>query len=290
MYVAQTLAVPSHPKSLFVNALLKEVMEAEKNVISKRSRVLIHEDYAVFSGWEFLYRYPSTLPESSASSETDEPVMITGVISNARNVNARHSIRGTWADERPERVFFVVAGPWEDIQEEFREYGDILWLNMAEESSLITNKVQFLLHAVNAHVDSYDYVMKTTDDTYVWLDDVEHHLVRSKPNYWGTCHTRDTNENESQRYAHSMGYVLSREFNECATSYIETLGLMSSKDDIATGELAELCGVTCQEEGWDWWKDPTGNSLDFITSGLKSSAPMIFKHWWVLWKRGGWSP
>lgn len=294
MQVAQTMVVPSHPQSLFVPALLKEVVEAEKNVMTERPRVTFNEDYAVLSGWEFLYRYPSTLPESSASpNSNDEPIMIIGVLSKSNNFNARHSIRGTWADERQDRVFFVVAGPWEDIEDEFHEYGDLLWLNMAEDSSLSTNKVQFFLHAVNAHVESYDFVMKTTDDTYVWLDDVEKHVFRSKADYWGTCHTQDSlssSDSRQLKYAHGMGYVLSREFNECATTYIESSGVMSSKEEIATGELAELCGVTCQEEGWDWWKDPSGNSLDFITSDLKGAAPMIFKHWWVLWKRGGWSP
>jgi len=289
MYVAQTLAVPSHPKSLFVPALLKEVVEAENNVFPERRQVQVHEDYAILSGWEFMYRYPSTLSDVSASSDIDEPIMITGVVSDSDHVDARHTIRGTWADEKPDRVFFIVAGEWKDIEDEFLRYGDLLWLNMNEDSSLATNKVQFLLHAVNAHVDSYDYVMKTTDDTYIWLDDIEHHVVRSKADYWGTCHERDTGGG-LQRYAHGMGYVLSREFNECATSYIESVGLMSSKEDIATGELAELCGVTCQEDGWDWWKDPTGDSLAFITSGLKGAAPMIFQHWWVLSKRGGWSP
>lgn len=293
MEVAQKLAVPSHPESLFVPALLKEIVLAEENVVSQRPQVYVQEDYAVLSGWEFLYRYPSTFAEPHESHDSHTIDLITGVISKSPHKNARHSIRGTWADERQGRVFFVVAGPWEDIQEEFFEYGDILWLNMIEDKSLSANKVQFFLHAVDTHVESYDYVMKTTDDTYVWLDDVEHHLESSKADYWGTCHTRDSSlssDGKSLQYAHSMGYVLSREFNECAASHIATLGLMDTKDDVATGELAELCGVTCQEDGWDWWTDPSGNRLDFIVSDLKGTAPMIFKHWWAMWKRGGWSP
>ena len=232
MHVAQTLAVPTHPESLFVPALLKEVLESENNVFPEKPNVRVHEDYAVLSGWEFMYRYPSTLPDASAYSSSDEPVVITGVISKSHHTDARHAIRGTWADERPGKVFFVVAGKWEDIEEEFIQHGDLLWLNMAEDDSLTTNKVQFLLHAVNSHVDSYDYLMKTADDSYVWLDDVEHHLSTSKPDYWGTCKTQKTftkelTSSEGRRYAHGMGYVLSREFNECATSYIETSGLMN---------------------------------------------------------------
>jgi hypothetical protein len=71
---------------------------------------------------------------------------------------------------------------------------------------------------------------------------------------------------------------------------METMGLMSDKDYIQTSALAELCGITCQEEGWDWWKDPTGKSIEFIASGIKNAEAMIFKHWWVVWKRGGWEP
>jgi hypothetical protein len=297
LYVAQNLIVPSHPRSLFVPALLKEVVEAEKHVFPERPNVHVNEDYTILSGWEYLYRYPSSLKDTSLTSNENGTNVIVGVISKYHHFNARHAIRNTWASERPHRVFFIVAGPWEDIEEEFLEYGDLLWINMVEDDSLTSNKVQLLFHAIDAHVDSYDYVMKTTDDTYVWLDDVEKNLVRSKPEYWGTCQTDNklvhsdlSSRTQGLQYAHGMGYVLSRDFNECATSYIESIGMMSTQEEIATGELAELCGVTCHEEGWDWWKDPTGNKLDFITSEMKGAAPMIFKHWWVLWKRGGWDP
>jgi hypothetical protein len=59
-------------------------------------------------------------------------------------------------------------------------------------------------------------------------------------------------------------------------------------EDAATGLLAELCGVACREDGWNWGADPTGNGLEFIADDVKNSAAMVYKHWYALWQRGGW--
>ena len=190
------------------------------------------------------------------------------------------SVRGTWAAARPDKVFFIVAGPWEDIEEEFHQYGDLLWLNIEEENSLTTFKVQLLLYAVNRHVDSYDYVIKTNDDSYILLGDVENHLAESSPHYWGDCH--------ASQHADGMGYALSREFNKCASGHIKSGGIMNAKEDVATGELAQLCGVSCQKEGWDYWMDSTGKKLSFIKRKMNNTGTMLYMHWYVLWERGGW--
>lgn len=305
LYVAQTMVVPNHPRSVFVQAFLKEAFEAEKNILPRAPEVEVHEDCAVLSGWEFLYRYPSTLPEASASPslETEAPNVIVGVTSKSHHFDARHAIRGTWAAESRHGVFFIVAGSWKDIKDEFHLYGDMLWINMIEDDSIDTNKVQLFLQAVNAHVDSYDYVLKANDDSYVWLDDVEHHLAQSKPDYWGGCKTKYTkstkrmtdnavvpHRHQRPKYAYGTAYVLSREFNECAAQSIASIGLMSNEEDVATGLLAELCGVSCNDDGLDWWKTPKENKrgLKFIDGHKKTSEEMLYKHWYVLWKRGGW--
>lgn len=199
--------------------------------------VKVMEDHAILSGWKFSYRYPSTLSETTPVS--DEPIVITGVISKSHHRHERRAIRTSWANDR---VYFVVAGPWQDIQDEFLEYGDILWLNMEEDNTLTTNKVQLLLHAVDHHVETYDYIVKTKDSSFVDIHKVEKHLLASKPNFWGNC---------IEDVAHGVGYVLSRKFNECAASLIESLGLLNSKEDVATAQLAHLCGYTCQDEGWN---------------------------------------
>jgi len=134
--------------------------------------------------------------------------MIVGVLSQTNNFNERHAIRGTWAAESQHRVFFIVAGPWEAIEDEFIEYGDILWLNMEEYSPLATSRVQLLPYAVHKHVSIYDYIIKINDDSYIRLDDVQRHLADSKPGFWGNCH--------NSYHTNILRYTISRDFNECA--------------------------------------------------------------------------
>jgi hypothetical protein len=280
LYIAQTVVIPNHPNSLFVQAFLKESIESQKKSLPHRPPVHMNEANAILSGFKFSYRYPSTLSNPSTTNRDESPDVIVGVLSESHRFNARHAIRGTWAAARPGKVFFIVAGPWKDIEEEFHQYGDLLWINIEEEGSLSTFKVQLLLHAVNRHVDAYDYVIKTNDDSYILLEDIEQHLGASKPDYWGNCH--------ASQHADGMGYALSFEFNKCASGYVKSGGTMNAKEDIATGELAELCGVSCQKEGWDYWMDSSGKKLSFIKREMKNTGAMLYMHWYVLWERGGW--
>lgn len=221
-----------------------KAVDNEANDDAKTTAAIkVHDDHAILSGWTFLYRYPSTLSDVSTSSETEKPTIVVGVVSKSHHFKARQTVRQSWAADQRNRVYFVVAGPWKHIEQEFVEYGDLIWLNMDEDKSLTTNKVQLLFHAVHSHVDHYDYVLKTNDDSYIQLQHVQQHVATSKPDYWGNC--------QDSYYAHGMGYLVSREFNKCAASHIEAMGVFSSKEDVATGELADLCGVVCQKDGWD---------------------------------------
>lgn len=136
--------------------------------------------------------------------------------------------------------------------------------------------------------------MKTEDDTYISLDSVKKHLDNFTPDYWGSCKkdekervpSRDlTSKNYMDKnmwpydlypqYAQGVGYVLSREFNTCAVSHLATIRSLRM-EDAATGLLAELCGVACREDRWDWGADPTGNELEFIADDVKNSAAMVY--------------
>ena len=50
--------------------------------------------------------------------------------SAAETKDRRDSIRNTWAIGHS--VFFIVAGPWEDIEEEYDEYEDLIWVDQGE--------------------------------------------------------------------------------------------------------------------------------------------------------------
>ena len=55
--------------------------------------------------------------------------VIVGVLSSAKNRDRRNTIRDTWANHEGGRgIFFVVSGPWEDIEEEHRNHQDLIWI------------------------------------------------------------------------------------------------------------------------------------------------------------------
>jgi hypothetical protein len=140
---AQRIMLPDYDKSLFVPALLREALIASDNAVPN-SVPPPRPDIAILSGLKVPYRVPSTL-------ETDDKKhgMLVGVLSMPTNYDARLSIRQTWAENRKGQVFFVVAGQWEVIEEEFYASGDLIWLDMPEDFLLLTYKTQALFHALD---------------------------------------------------------------------------------------------------------------------------------------------
>ena len=307
--MAQTVLMPDHPQSLFVQAFVREAIASRANVlpqVAERAPIKVLEDTVTISRRSFMYRYPSTLTSSRTSDKTEAPVVIVGVLSRTENFNARHSIRNTWASKNSGRVFFILSGPWESpLLNEFELFGDIFWMDMPEEYLRITYKVQAFFHAVNSHVESYDYVIKTDDDSYVLLEEVEHHLTTSKPNYWGCCvdnasPIRDPSDKwymstdmwpseHYPPYALGMAYALSRNFLTCATKYLEGLFFMKF-EDVAIGLLADLCSESCSNSGWDIINNCDLYDQDFVVHYLEDSESMIYKHWDLLKSRkmGDW--
>lgn len=168
MSIAQRVMFLDHPHSLFVEAFMREAVAARGNVLpqaASRAPVLVYRDHVTVLERRFEYRYPSTL-SNAIEGRDDAPAIVVGVLSAPDNFNARHSIRETWASKHEGRAFFLVAGPWESpIINEFEVFGDLLWLDMEEDYSSITYKVQAFLHAVDTHLDSYDDFLKTDDDS-----------------------------------------------------------------------------------------------------------------------------
>jgi len=153
-------------------------------------------------------------------------------------------IRDTWAKGH-EGVFFLVAGPWEAIEKEFEEYGDLLWLNEPEDYERILYKTASffsVVHQVSKRMNlNVKHALKTDDDSYVALPQLKAHISElekgkgSAVDYWGQCSVigappiRDpkkkwvlSKENYPQDrfppFCQGAGYILSRELVDCVAS------------------------------------------------------------------------
>jgi len=195
--------------------------------------------------------------------------IITGVLSSAKEKHRREIIRETWASTN-RGVFFLVAGHWNEIKEEFKEKGDMIWIDREEDYLKITEKTASFLQLVDDITTSlnveYDYALKVDDDAYVALDRLGARLnfisqKWKKADYWGFFShqvrpTRDpklkwyvtTDEYPEEwypSYCQGAGYLLSRKFVHCAAS----LGHISNSrymkfEDVFVGILAERCQIT----------------------------------------------
>lgn len=305
--IAQSIALPDHPGSLFVQAFLKETMAVDQRLVPDiytRVPYQVGTSIQVISGNEYTYHYPSN--SFLSSPEEDGPTLITGVLSAAWNRNRRQAIRDTWAKHyrNPMRVFFVVAGSWEEIEEEFVEHGDLLWLDAEEDVASVTYKTQMFFAAVDTHFERYDYIFKTHDDAYVGVHEI-HDIIREyEPHYWGHCvdevtlrtpdrdssHLRYVSQDAYSQdlyptWASEEGYLLSAHFNACAVSLLEDSPFIPM-DGVSTGILAEKCHIGCVSDGWEWWKDDDPDKQLVVVSHPLQSKDMISVDWKEDWKEG----
>jgi len=154
------------------------------------------------------------------------PSIIFGVLSiaNGEGPTRRQSIRETWGYNR-RGVFFLVAGPWEELREEYDRYGDLLWIDEEEvydgERSVLTWKTltfASVVHRIMGNINSqharlnrdgsgggvvaggYSHSFKTDDDTYVNVENLYRSLYSaSRPHvdYWGWCQEKKYPPNRS---------------------------------------------------------------------------------------------
>ncbi len=203
---------------------------------------------------------------------SSEPIII-GVLSSASGSGPkrRKSIRETWANGHT--VLFLVAGPWEDIQDEYNTYRDIIWLNEEEvydgERSVLTFKTFAfvkIVHqmAIDKKLD-IKYAFKTDDDSYVHVQNLYQHFFErdhAEYNFWGWCDRkkfqplRDNNDKWAvsfdiypeplyPRYCQGAGFALSKKFIDCAAgdeSHISNMRFMPF-EDVAMGLIAQRCNV-----------------------------------------------
>lgn len=117
------------------------------------------------------------------SSIHNQQRIITGVLSSAsgQGPSRRNIIRETWAKDR-QGIFFLVAGPWVDIAEEYAEKKDLIWIDQEEvyngEQSVLTLKTYSFFAIVHAAMQvhgtkegfDYTHLFKTDDDSYFNID------------------------------------------------------------------------------------------------------------------------
>ena len=214
------------------------------------------------------HKLPYRIPPITSSEK-----IIVGVLSAAGGDGPvrRQSIRDTWA--KGHSVFFVVAGPWEVIQEEYDEHHDLIWIDEEEvydgEKSVLTYKTMAFVKIVHylstsANLD-IQYAFKTDDDSYVQVDTLHKYLLEREHdeyNYWGWCQRKKLEplrgendkwavsyelypESRYPRYCQGAGFALSWKFIACAAGpgdHISNARFMPF-EDVAMGLLAQRCGV-----------------------------------------------
>ncbi len=91
------------------------------------------------------------------------------------------------------RIFFLVAGPWDDqISAEYHKYGDLIWIDEEEvyegENSVLPYKTQSFIKIMHEVVTMLDlrhvkYIFKTDDDSYVHVNNLYTELIESENEY-----------------------------------------------------------------------------------------------------------
>jgi len=175
---------------------------------------------------------------------------------------------------RTPSTFFVVGGPWEDIQEEFKTYNDMIWIDQEEvydgENSILTQKsFSFftIVHLFGSSVENggWRHAIKVDDDCYVNIQWIQERLVWPHGeyrdfHYFGNCENqghrpiRDPGNKFSATYQMypepqfptfclGAGYGVSRIFVETAieNNHISKMRRMAF-EDVAMGMLAERMG------------------------------------------------
>lgn len=218
----------------------------------------------IISCREIHFRAPLSKIEKGGT-----PIAV-GVLSGAGGKGPFHrdSIRSTWARDR-EGVYFIVAGPWSDIEKEYSEYRDLIWIDEDEvyegEESVLPFKTEVFLYIMNKYTlpgkAGFEYLFKTDDDSYVDLTKLEEAILDKKDvHYWGCCtdvHYRPLRhpsrkwrvtfelypEEFYPLYCQGAGFAVSRDMAKCITDEENINNFRYNPfEDVSIGLLAERCG------------------------------------------------
>ena len=202
--------------------------------------------------------------------------IIVGVLSAASGSGPerRSYIRSTWGHTHDGSTFFLVAGPWEDVKDEFTKYGDLIWIDEEEvyqgEKSVLTFKtISYfaIAHLFGRTVEDggWMHAIKTDDDSYVNVRRLKEKLTADDGeyrdlHYYGQCpqfQVLPSRDRESKwpvtyqtypepkfpLYCQGAGFGLSRELVKTAVDekHVSMLRYMPF-EDVSVGILAERSG------------------------------------------------
>jgi len=258
---------------------------SENQRIQRRTEKHPDSSFTTISCEKVHYRIPKILRTTSSD-------VVIGILSAAAGdgPTRRKSIRSTWG-YRKEYVFFIVAGSWKDIAEEYQEHMDLLWIDKEEiyvtETSVLTLKtetffsVMYSLVMQNNENDSGpSYLFKTDDDSYVNIKKLHKALLDetreriSSLDYWGKCNSGGWKPHRNQEiewqkkwyisyetypekeyppFCQGAGFALSRKFLDCAIGqgHVARVRYMPN-EDVAIGLLAERCGIQNTDDDRVW--------------------------------------
>lgn len=215
-----------------------------------------------------------TIHYRAKSPALDYPIsddLIVGVHSASSAKTTRDIIRSELPN-LTSNVFFIVSGPWENIEQEYNDFNDMIWIDDAADTAESTLKSYAYLGIMyerirpsNPHIN---YFLKTNDDDVIAnMKKLTKSLVsdtnEDEPSidYWGnTCH----DESEPDRvgasdsfmsyktypfahypsYCSGDGYGVSSKLLDCAVGdgHVAKVRLLPL-EDVAVGMLAERCDV-----------------------------------------------
>mmetsp|Transcript_1001 Transcript_1001/g.1588 ORF Transcript_1001/g.1588 Transcript_1001/m.1588 type:complete len:338 (+) Transcript_1001:127-1140(+) len=264
--------------------------------------------HTIVSCTEIHYRIPQ------ASLDGIDNSVLIGVLSGAMLKNRRDYIRSTWAYKR-RNVFFIVGGMWDEIEDEYSNHGDILWLDKEEvyitETSVLTFKTESFLSIMYERIMKTDlqieYLFKADDDSYVNLHRLNQVLAQTNlaapVHYWGQCHSgrkphRDQvipwqkkwyisheiyPEPEYPPYCLGAGYAISRHFLDCAIDQGHAAKVRyMPNEDVAVGLLAERCGIpiVSDDRVSIRWDEEDGISMEgkIVQHYIKTEKEMRLHH------------
>lgn len=195
----------------------------------------------------------------------------------------RQAVRSTYGKNAC--VYFVVGkrdGVWPE--QEAIEWKDIIMIDLEEvyhgERSILPHKTALWFHVANRLYSDASYILKTDDDSYVAVRELELELARVKPDYWGhVFHGAKPYRDPQSKYfvpvsmwpddvypdyCGGAGYVLSRKALGCMATTMASEPYFPP-EDVRTGIVAQKCRVK-----------PT-HTLLVDPGGFEPSNPWVIK-------------
>jgi hypothetical protein len=211
------------------------------------------------------------IPSSSVKGIKDSIVF--GVLSGDKH--RRDVVRETWAKDSS--TFFITAGDWKSIEDEYNEYGDMIWIDMEDQyraqsykprKGALTFKTSVFFIAMYEHVvkesPDVEQFFKTDDDSYInkqfLIQEIERMSKEIDIDYWGHCkgqqrairYELDKWYDSFLAYPYTYyptfcvgaGFMVSPKFLDCMVGEGE-IGKIPYmvNEDVFTGSVAERCNI-----------------------------------------------